>query len=249
MMELSPGVFTPGLESLMPQWKMMREVREGIDYRGCSVLDIASYDGSWAFDAELRGASFVVATDCIYLRTFENFLFARQCLDSNVLPFFNVPTHKLFDRLDVVFDDQGKLFDIVHHLGVFYHLRDPMASLAEARSCMVDGGKLFFETAITNLDVPGMIYNGLPGERRVYSGDHTTCWAPSLKCLKEILHQTLFDVDESSIRTMKQNDEMSRCCLIATARPINPDSQDDRELSRLSRNLGIHLGKWWMGKP
>lgn len=100
----------------------------------------------WAFEAEKLGARLVVATDADNRN--ENFEFVRTVLDSKVLSYYNVPPHRLYDRLDaVVFSHHNpglqsqpvqqeilrfNGFDIVQHLGLLYHLRDPMITISQA---------------------------------------------------------------------------------------------------------------------
>jgi len=76
--DLGNGIVTPGF-NYDPLWDNIRKVRSRIDYQGKTVLDIASFDGLWAFEAEHLGAKTVVATDCLY-RTFKNFMFCRDIL-------------------------------------------------------------------------------------------------------------------------------------------------------------------------
>ena len=120
---LSDGIVTPGM-NLEPIWDNIREVRRSISYTGKDVLDIASFDGLFAFEAESLGARNVIATDCLY-KSFKNFLFCKQVLGSRVIPYFNISPYDLTERLDVYFDenyeDQNpneRPFDIVQHLGL-----------------------------------------------------------------------------------------------------------------------------------
>ncbi len=93
--DLGNGVITPGLD-LDQQWNMTRETRDTLDYKGKNVLDIASFDGMWAFEAEKLGASLVVATDCYY-ETYKNFLFCRNALNSRVIPYYNISPYDLYN--------------------------------------------------------------------------------------------------------------------------------------------------------
>lgn len=61
---LGHGVVTPG-HDFEPIWDMIRDTRRFIDYRGKKVLDLASFDEMWAFEAERLGA-LVVAFDSYY---------------------------------------------------------------------------------------------------------------------------------------------------------------------------------------
>lgn len=199
--ELAPGIVTPGFD-LEPLWDQVRRVREHIDYRGKRVLDIASFDGMFAFEAERRGGD-VVATDCLY-KSFENFLFCREVFGSRAFPYFNVSPYNLVERLDVYFgerydaDQADRRFDVVQHLGLLYHLRDPMLSLSQARSVLKPGGELLIETdLVLDRDDSFMLFNGIPTHARVRD-NYSVWWAPTKLCLFEMLRATLFEVREET---------------------------------------------------
>ncbi len=185
--DLGDGIVTPG-RNYDRLWNGIRNVMDYVDYTGKRVIDIASWDGMWAFEAELRGASRVVSTD-VRLNGYSNLLFVREILESNVIPMCNVPVQDLCNRLKVVNLDNE--FDIVHHLGVFYHLRDPLLSLSQARAVMPEGGLLVLETAFVDDDKNSfMAFAGLPGNFHFYGVSDT--WAPTRRCLKEVLIRTQF---------------------------------------------------------
>jgi tRNA (mo5U34)-methyltransferase len=266
--DLGNGVITPGL-NFDSIWNLIRKVRRSIDYQDKVVLDIASFDGMWAFEAEKLGAKIVVATDCYY-ETYKNLLFCRAVLDSKVIPYYNVNAYNLCDRLDVYmnenWDDQkphDRRFDIVQHLGLLYHLRDPLLSLLQVRSVMKEDGLLLIETAaVINEDASFMLFNGGPPlPRRIY-GDLTTWWAPTIPCLKEMLRASMFEPIEGSIKTFvpgekigksrgalknylnprKSNFTIARVCLVAKV--ISRDQVDPeyfRELARTYRNPGLDI--------
>src|SRR5262245_23663151 len=85
------------------------------------------------------------------------------------------------------------LFDIVQHLGLLYHLRDPLLSLSQARSVLRQGGHLLIETAVVAEETASyMLFNGVPPDTaRIYE-DVTTWWAPTIRCLREMLRASLF---------------------------------------------------------
>lgn len=219
--KLPEGVVTPG-EPYDKLWDNTRSARDFIQYPGKSVLDIASFDGMWAFEAEALGASSVVATDCNY-DPIQRFLLCRQLLDSKVTPFYNVPVQKLVDRLDVYWQGinvgwskvaKKKVpitFDIVQHCGLLYHLVDPLVSLFQARSMMHVGSKLLLETGYWfRSNEPALYFNNI-SRPRIYE-DETTWWAPTLSCLDEMLAAALFQPVKESIRTYE-----GRVALVATA--------------------------------
>jgi len=199
---LAPDIVTPGF-NLEPLWDQVRRVRGRIDYRGKAVLDIASFDGMFAFEAEQLGASRVIATDCLY-RSFDNFLFCREVLGAKAMPYFNVSPYNLVERLDVYREEryeeapEDRRFDVVQHLGLLYHLRDPLLSLSQARSMLKPGGALLIETdVVLERQEPFMLFNGLPHATRVRD-NYSVWWAPTRACLFEMLEASLFTVEQDS---------------------------------------------------
>lgn len=265
--DLGQGVVTPG-HDFDPLWAMIRDTRRSIDYSGKKVLDLASFDGMWAFEAEQLAAELVVATDCYY-ETFKNFLFCHRVLNSNVVPYYNISPYDLSDRLDVFLQEAwaeeerpyDRLFDVVQHLGLLYHLRDPMLSLGQARSVLRDGGYLLIETAaVVNHDAAFMLFNGVPPDRpRIYD-DITTWWAPTIPCLRDMLRAALFEPLDDTIHVLSHSSvassavasvkryvrgkrfTISRVCLVAQAiGPERADADYVKELSRTYRNPGLVL--------
>jgi hypothetical protein len=106
-MDLGNGVTTPGhpWEWL---WEITRGARNAIDYKNKTVLDLGSWDGMWAFEAEMLGAALAVATDCMntwqspWHQGMNNLLLVREAIFSRVVPLFNVSPYFLRERLDNV---------------------------------------------------------------------------------------------------------------------------------------------------
>jgi tRNA (mo5U34)-methyltransferase len=225
-MDLGQGIVTPGFpwEAL---WDNIRMVRQPTDYRHKSVLDLGSWDGMWAFEAEMLGAALVVATDCInywqlpWHHGLNNLLLVREALFSEVIPLWNVAPTKLRDRLDGLLYSHPHLkdgFDIVQHLGLLYHLRDPLLSLAQARAVLCDGGTLLVETAVQSAETGCAMYFNAGG-RAIYD-DFSTWWAPTLPCLREMLGVSLFKIeDERLLSSSEAADPICRIALRARAVP------------------------------
>jgi len=226
-MDLGNGVTTPGnpWEWL---WEMTRETRSAIDYKNKTVLDLGSWDGMWPFEAEVLGAAFVVATDCMntwqfpYHQGMNNLLLIREALFSQVVPLFNVSPYALRERLDNVLYSHPLLkdgFDIVQHLGLLYHLRDPLFSLAQARAVLKNGGTLLLETAVSPGDSVTMQFNSGAG---AFYDDITSWWAPTLPCLREMLRLSFFELEESSINRAADPKSVFRMAL--RARAVSPSN-------------------------
>jgi SAM-dependent methyltransferase len=218
--DLGNGITTPGFDWGDKIWSPIKHLMDTVDYRDKTVLDLGSWDGMWAFEAENRGAAAVVATDA-RLEGYENLLFTREVLGSQVIPMCNVPVQELNERLSVLgFPEQ---YDIVQHFGLFYHLRDPLVSLAQSRRIMKDDAILLLETAFLNDDENGyMIFSGLPDNYRFYGPSDT--WAPTKRCLREILIRSfLKPINEESwqyyLPPVERDVVVGRISMIATTLP------------------------------
>lgn len=262
--ELSDGIVTPGMD-LEPIWENIRKVRENISFIGKDVLDIASFDGLFAFEAEALGAENVIATDCLY-KSFKNFLFCKQVLGSRVVPYFNISPYNLTERLDVYFDENyddqipnERPFDIVQHFGLLYHLQNPMYSLAQARSALKVGGHLIIETDLLLGESDSfLLFNGIPRASRVRDNS-SVWWAPTKTSLFEMLEANFFEVLENTYSEIEFNVPIStpgslqnessapsrkvgRACVVAraTASIIGDEREKvGREVLRTYRNPGL----------
>jgi tRNA (mo5U34)-methyltransferase len=207
--DLGSGITTPG-RNYDDQWAMVRRLKRHISYTGKRVLDLASYDGMWAFEAEQHGASFVVATDR-YPYALENFLICREALGSAVQPFYNASVYDIRRALEPLLYEapatdaiERNFFDVIQNFGLMYHLRDPMYALAACRSVIKERGFLILETAaILDDDRSFMVLNGYPGEPRIYP-DPATWWAMTVPCLQEMLLASLFRPRMDTMETLHQ---------------------------------------------
>jgi tRNA (mo5U34)-methyltransferase len=133
---LSNGTITPGEEKDTQQ--RLKEF-PWPDVTGKSVLDIGTWDGAFAFEAEKRGASKVVANDWDVWNSPNGdagFKFAHDDLQSHVLP-YKCSIYDITPQLHV---------DIVLFLGVLYHLRHPLLGLDKIYNILNPGGVLVLET-------------------------------------------------------------------------------------------------------
>ncbi len=156
------------------------------DLRGWSVLDIGSWDGFFAFECEKRGADRVLAIDTFAWDTYgmDSFLAAREILNSKV-------EHKRIDVHDLSPENIG-MFDLVLFLGVFYHLRNPLAGLERIASIT---RKLMI--CETHLLLPFMHekYPLIPffqGDENCDPNVPELCAKPTLECLKRMLQSAGF---------------------------------------------------------
>jgi len=239
------GVITPG-RNYDFTWAGIRRTRNHIPYAGKHVLDLASWDGMWAFEAEALGAASVVATD-VLPTALPNFLLCRDALGSAVVPYYNVTPYQLSQSLAVERIPEGdpfhpRRFDIVQHLGLLYHLRDPLLSLSQARSMLDTGGHLLLETAaIPDMTQSYMTFNPQEDDRYRYYEDASTWWIPTALCLREMLHTTHFRVVQGTETMFQEHPIVARMALVAEAIAPDPVSLLGREMRRTFRNPGLDL--------
>jgi tRNA (mo5U34)-methyltransferase len=141
-LELAPGQITPGFfdhNPLLPLYRLPARLD------GQRVLDIATFDGFWAFEFEKRGAAEVIALDVPTLGDIDlpphrradmsaaklaepmgaGFDLAREALGSSV-------RRERCNVYDLTPERFG-MFDVTHLGDVLLHLRDPMKALWNMR--------------------------------------------------------------------------------------------------------------------
>jgi tRNA (mo5U34)-methyltransferase len=149
------------------------------------VLDVGSWDGFYAFEAERRGASRVLATDSFAWRTAKaGFELARRVLDSHV-------EDMDIDVLELSPDRVGT-FDVVLFLGVLYHMRHPLLALERVAS--VTGDHLVLETHVDLLDLPRPAMAFYPGTE--LNGDETNWCGPNPPMVLAMLNTVGFSKAE-----------------------------------------------------
>lgn len=156
--ELAPGVVTPGW---MDTRALARELPIPSRLDGMRCLDVATFDGFWAFEMERRGAEEVVAIDVLDPVAWDwpaaseqevvdalakrheggvGFEIAKQALGSSV------------ERLELsVYDldpERVGQFDFVYLGSLLIHLRNPVLALERVRA--VCGGTL---VVVDNIDL------------------------------------------------------------------------------------------------
>jgi tRNA (mo5U34)-methyltransferase len=152
---------------------------------GKTVLDIGANDGFFSFEAERRGASRVLATDHFHWSgpgwgNKGGFDYAHARLDSRISSLdIDVPK---------ISPETVGMHDVVLFLGVLYHLRDPLAGLANAASVTSDLLVVETVTALGLLPWPAMrFYEGAE-----LHGDPTNFWGPNRACLAAMARELGF---------------------------------------------------------
>ncbi len=142
--DLGNGIVTPGQDNSP---KKMNRLAFPSSFKGKTVLDIGSWDGFFAFEAERRGAERVLATDSFIWQGGvdwagkQGFDLAKKVLNSKV-------DEKVVDILDISPETVG-MHDVVFFLGVLYHMRHPLLSLEKVAS--VTKEMVILETAVDML--------------------------------------------------------------------------------------------------
>ncbi len=176
------GITTPGQKTPEVMAGEFRQTFDGVDLRGKSVLDIGAWNGGFAVEARRRGAARVVALDH-YTWNHPHFK-GRET--------FEIVCRALGMEIEAVDIDLNQhplnlaplgRFDIVLFLGVFYHLRDPLAALGQIVPLVRE--RLIVETHIEQSPDPRPLMIFYPGDE--LAGDPTNWWGPNTACMTELL--------------------------------------------------------------
>lgn len=160
-----------------------------LDVKGKSVADIGAWSGAFSVEAARRGASQVTAVDHVTWR--HRVYRGREVFDYvvNDSGFTNIKA------LDWNLEWPAGLYetmdghDIVLLLGVFYHLRDPIAALREMAKATRE--VMVLETHI-ELDLPDRFpaMRFYPGTE--LAGDGSCWWGPNAACIVDLLKMVGF---------------------------------------------------------
>jgi tRNA (mo5U34)-methyltransferase len=179
--ELAPGVFTPGVDDTPRKAEL---IQLPSDLRGKRVLDIGAYDGYFSFEAERRGAAYVLAYDHL-LPDQSGFSVAHRTLDSKV-------EHRVGSVYDLRPEVIGTV-DVVLFLGVIYHLRSPLLALERINSVCDD--VMYLESQILEVadDDRRRLAQFFPCDE--LNHDPTNWWAPTKACLESWLKSHGFEAE------------------------------------------------------
>jgi len=212
--ELTPGYFTPSvMEASWPIWDMIRNVRERLDYRKATVLDLGTMDGMWAFEAENLGALEIISGDIWQSAPSKRRVsFARECLDSKV-SLWDLNAQEMGEVMD------GYRFSIIQCLGLLYHVQNPMLALHNIANVMTPDGHVILETAVMHKETgPWMRFNSDNG---VYY-DATTFWCPTMDCLHAMLDMAGLKTD-GAIERLKYGVTDRICAIVMrNGKPLDP---------------------------
>ena len=194
-LDLGNGVRTPGAFDHAPILDRYR-IPERLD--GLRVLDIATYDGFWAFEFEKRGAREVLAMDLdgpadldwpptraadpprqASGRFGHGFAIAREQLGSSV----KRVVCNVYDLRPETFG----LFDVVHAGDLLLHLNSPVRALQNMAS-VCSGYALISEPYFPDLDHMG----GRPLVEYRGGGDVPTWWKIGFSALREMVRDAGF---------------------------------------------------------
>ena len=199
--DLRNGVVTPGVFDHKP---ILHSYRLPDRMDGLRVLDVATWDGFWAFEFERRGAAEVVALDIgkrgdvdltpavrrriveehganfLEEPTGKGFAIAHRQLRSSV-------TRRVLNIYDISPETVGT-FDVVHVGDVLLHLKYPHRALENVRR-VTTGYAIISEPFVPELDTMGRdrLLRYLGGEQ------DTTWWAFSLDALKRMIIDAGFE--------------------------------------------------------
>lgn len=152
------------------------------------VLDVGTFDGFYAFVAEARGATRVVAIDS---EQHVEWVRARWCSEPEGGKGFRTIAHLLESRVEYRrleasrLDELGETFDFIFCLGILHRVTDPLGLLQLLRTRLADGGRVLLETYGINGDdgSPSMLVHR-PGD--VYADDEFVYWGFGAEALRRL---------------------------------------------------------------
>lgn len=171
-------------------WEAIREFLGPVDFSGKSVLDIGCWDGMWSFHAEQHGAASVLGTDANSQRwgATRGFEIAHEVFGSNVEYLGDVDIYTAPERLE------GRRFDVVLFLGVYYHLSHAVYAFTQLRHLLNPGGTVIVEGSGIN-DTEHAYADFLNGEGPEPERCDLSNWTiPSRRWMRDVLEMNYFTV-------------------------------------------------------
>jgi tRNA (mo5U34)-methyltransferase len=182
-MDLGLGVVTRGYDDTPTR---LSRIALPADLRGKRVLDVGTWDGFFAFEAERRGAADVLATDSFAWHAAgwsgrRGFDLARTALHSRVRSLE-------IDVMEISLQTVGGTFDVVLFLGILYHLRHPLLALEHIADIATE--LVIVETEADDLLVPWASIAFYPD--RELNDDPTNWFAPNIPAAVGLLRAAGF---------------------------------------------------------
>jgi tRNA (mo5U34)-methyltransferase len=200
-LELPGGVVTPGVYDHRP---LVPHYPFPADLAGRTVLDVATFDGFWAFEFEKRGAD-VTAVDIARWSEMDHPHGVRDVRlatgrDAETGGGFRLASRALGSKVrritSSVYDLNPQAigtYELVHMSDLLLHLRDPLRALEAVRSVTAEGGAAILTDSI-NRELPAT-----PGRfvTEYFGGwRNTIWWLPTL----DTLAQMVLDAGFSDVR-------------------------------------------------
>lgn len=214
--ELPHGIVTPGHVDHRPQ---LAHYHLPQDMTGMRVLDVATFDGFWAFEFERRGAE-VVAIDVASTRDTDiptNWLdeYDKAGLDKEKGEGFRIASELLGSKVKKevcsVYDlspDRFGDFDMTFCSDLLVHLRDPLRAI-EAIWTVTKDVAVFADVYDPSLDS----FKRAILAQFTHEGNNETWWQPSAACYERWMQLARFSrVEEKSRFKLQSNfrDEVSK---------------------------------------
>jgi tRNA (mo5U34)-methyltransferase len=221
--DFGQGVVTNG-------WKPLSHLKYEVqsfslpDLRGKTVLDINTWDGFFAFEAERRGASRVVALDH-YMWAMDPLLhhnYWKECKERGVVPaaYHTMPYYKpqempgkigfdtahraLGSRVEGIVAEFMEMdlerlgaFDVVFYFGSLYHMENPLEAMRRVASVTKELAIIESEAALFQ----GLEHHALCEffESNELNADVSNWWAPNEKALAGLCRAAGFSRVESVV--------------------------------------------------
>lgn len=217
--ELKPGAFTNG--RVRGTASMTRDVIRNINLKGARCLDLGAQECLLTTMLARQGASYVAAYDRLNLTDRINLIKAAYAVDFDY--YHSLQLNELPARLKA----EGKgPFDVVIFAGVLYHMMDPIAGLATARSFVREGGLMVVESSVLATSEYTAAINA---KGRLYSGsNYFQLSLSSLEYFMRMLRLRPIDL----LFTKPRDDGICRAIIVGRAvKSVVPTSDD-----------------WWMRK-
>lgn len=209
VIELEPGVTTPGFADLRPH---VHHARLPEDLSGQRAIDVGTFDGFWAFELEKRGAQVIgidvdeipppdapkakreqVMADIGDVTPGTGFHLLKRWFDSTA-------ERRSINVYDLEPERVGGPVDLVFVGAMLLHLRNPVGALEAAHRTLKPGGRLIAFEVVE----PKLSKQKEPLARFKLTDTIWTWWIPNVACLRGWIEQAGFsDVELHGTTTVR----------------------------------------------